>query len=190
MSPRIEPLRDPRAEVREALAKTIPRGGEPLNIFTTLAHHPRLMRRLNVLAGLFVTHGLLPVRERELVILRVGWRRRAEYEFGQHTLIAREAGLSEEEVARVCRENLEGWSPDDADLLRLADEVVDLGRVRDGTWDRLSARFPAPQMLELVALAGFYVMVSAILTSVGVERDPGVPGWPPDAEAPRSGNSF
>ena len=43
----------------------------------------------------------LPERERELVILRMGWNCRSGYEFGQHRRIGQQAGLTLEEVERV-----------------------------------------------------------------------------------------
>src|SRR5262249_38132885 len=90
--PRIAPLTDPTPEVKELLDKTKIREGPVLNIFATMAHHPRLLKRLNVLGGLFLGRGLLPARERELVILRTAWRTGCVYEFGQHTLLGRREG--------------------------------------------------------------------------------------------------
>src|SRR2546423_12722776 len=103
-APRIPPVTDPSPEVVELLGKTAISDGPPLNIFATLAHHPRLLKRFNVLGGLFLGRGLLPARERELVILRTGWRTRCEYEFGQHTVLGRRAGLDDDEIRRVTRE--------------------------------------------------------------------------------------
>ena len=88
-------------EVAELLEKTKIGGGEALNIFRTMAHQPKLLKRFNVLGGAFLVHGLLPAREREIVILRVGWNCRSVYEFGQHTVIGRQAGLTDAEIAAV-----------------------------------------------------------------------------------------
>jgi len=75
--------------------------GTPLNIFGTIAHHPRLLKRFMNFAGLFLNKGLLPAREREIVILRVGWNCQSVYEFGQHTIIGERVGLSLDEVAAL-----------------------------------------------------------------------------------------
>jgi alkylhydroperoxidase family enzyme len=166
----------------EILARTGARAedGTPLNIFATLAHHPRLLNRFNVLGGLFLARGVLPARERELVILRTGWRTRCEYEFGQHVLIGRRAGLSDDEIRRVTADDAD-WAPGDALLIRLADEIHETRDVTDDLWEALSARWDDAALLELVALAGFYGMVAGLLNAARVQRDPGVPGWP---EAP------
>src|SRR5260370_22909657 len=61
--PRIRPVAEPDPEVAEVLSKTLTDArGAPLNIFATLATHPRLLKPLNVLGGLFLAHGLLPER--------------------------------------------------------------------------------------------------------------------------------
>lgn len=152
--------------------------GHPLNIFGTLAHHPLLLKRYIALGGVFLRFGLLPARERELVILRTGWRTGCEYEFGQHTPLGLAAGLTGEEVARVTRPGLEGWSPGDAALLELVDDLHRSDRASDATWARLAGRWSEPELVELLALVGFYRMTAGFLNSAGVEREKGVPGWP------------
>jgi len=122
---------------------------------------------------------LLPPRERELVILRVGWRARSIYEFGQHTLFGRDAGLTEAEIAAVAGDIRNGsWSEGEMALLEMVDELVDDDCVSDVTWSRLSQRWNPPELVELVLLIGFYRMVSSSLNTFGVELEEGVPGWP------------
>src|SRR5690606_15025781 len=96
-APRVPPLpadqRDPRVEEVLALLRA-PDGGE-LNIFTPLAHHPKLLRRWSDFGGTLLAGGLLPPRDRELLILRTGWRCRSAYEWGQHVLIGLASGLTQ-----------------------------------------------------------------------------------------------
>jgi alkylhydroperoxidase family enzyme len=163
----------------EVLAKTAVRDGEPLNIFRTLAHQPTLLKRFNALGGAFLAHGLLPARERELVILRVGWNCRSVYEFGQHTLMGREAGLTEAEVAALATTRAGGpWSDDDEALIALADEICADDCASDATFDALRKRWSDAELVELVALVGFYRMVSGMLNTLGVQPEDGLPGWP------------
>ena len=82
-------------ELRATLAGALTHDGRPLNIFGALGQHPKLLKRFNLLGGFLLNKGLLPERERELVILRIGWNARAEYEFGQHTVIGRRCGLTD-----------------------------------------------------------------------------------------------
>jgi alkylhydroperoxidase family enzyme len=183
--PRIAPVATLTPDQQEMIGQGLFAGDRPLNIFTSLAHHPRLLRRFALLGGAFLTDGLLPPREREVVILRVGWRCQSVYEFGQHTLLGRRAGLTDAEIAALAEARDHEWSDGDQALIALADELCATNNVSDATWARLAGRFSEPELLELVLLAGYYRMVSGFLNTIGIELDPGVPGWP--ARAPTAG---
>jgi len=178
--PTVDPAPDAvGADLAATLSKTILRDGQALNIFLTLGHHPGLLQRFNALGGAFLAHGLLPAREREIVILRIGWNCRSVYEFGQHTLLGRDAGLTEAEIAALATTRATGpWSPQEEALIGLADELCADDCVGDTTFDALRRRWNDAEIVELVALAGFYRMVSGLLNTLGVEPEPGVPGWP------------
>ena len=185
MAPRIPPNESPEPEALELLAQSPAIGGRPLNIFGTLAHHPKLLRRYNALGGLFLFAGRLAPRDRETVILRVAWRTGSVYEFGQHTRIGLEAGLTEEEITRLARPGVEGRPPGERLLVEMVDELQRDDRVGDRTWEGLSERYSEPELIELLALAGFYRMTAGLLNSLGVEAEPGVPGWPPGSTPAR-----
>ena len=67
--PRVEPLAPEEidAEMRARFGD-----GPILNIFRTLAHHPKLMKRWLVFGNHVLAKSSLSPRDRELVILRVG----------------------------------------------------------------------------------------------------------------------
>jgi 4-carboxymuconolactone decarboxylase len=182
-SPRIAPVSDPSPEQTELLesAGLSAPGGAPMNIFGTLAHNPRMLRRFNQLGGALLFRSSLPDREREIVILRVGWNARSVYEFGQHTVIGRRVGLSEAEVAALAGGDLTGWSEPDRALVGMADDLCAEDCVSDATWARLASTWSEAQLVELLVLGGFYRLVSGFLNSAGVQLDPGVPGWPASA---------
>ena len=94
-TPRVAPLpvAEMDAEIRERLGD-----GPVLNIFRTLANHPKLMKRWLVFGNHVLGRSTLPPRERELVILRIGWLCRSGYEWGQHVGIALGSGLSQAEI--------------------------------------------------------------------------------------------
>ncbi len=169
------------------------RDGPPLNIFRTLAHEPDLFRAFTRLGGYLLRDGRITAREREIVILRVGWRAGSEYEFGQHTVIGRAVGLTAEEITRLATDSVDGWPDEDAALVRLADDLCADDVVSDETWRELDGRWDAGQLLELLVLAGYYRLVSGMLSSVGVALEATTPGWPDGTEAvrraPRDGTS-
>jgi 4-carboxymuconolactone decarboxylase len=166
-------------ELRTTLAGALTLDGRPLNIFGVLGHHPKLLKRFNLLGGFLLNKGLIPERERELVILRIGWNARAVYEFGQHTVIGRRCGLSDVEIEALTKAPDEHvWSADDRALVAMADELSADDCVSEPTWAALSTRWSEAELVELLVLAGFYRLVSGFLNSAGVQLDDGVPGFP------------
>ncbi len=179
-TPRIAPVGDPSMlteEARDLLGGTSL--GPAVNIFRTFIHHPKLLKRWLVFGNHVLFKSTLPARERELLILRTGWRCRAEYEWGQHVVIGRAAGLTDSEIERVALgPDAAGWDPFDATLLRAADELHDDHIVSDATWSALGERYGTQQLMDLVFTVGQYTLVSMALNSFGVQLDPDVPGFP------------
>lgn len=178
--PRINPL--PEAEwtdEQRELIQVAERGGpDALNIYRTLAHHPKLLKRWGVFGAHVLYKNSLPARERELLILRTGWLCRSEYEWGQHVLIGRQAGLSDEEIDHVkAGPDDPAWSEHDAALLRAADELNSDAFISDATWDALTSRLRTEQLVDLVFTVGQYHIVSMALNTLGVQLDDGVPGF-------------
>jgi 4-carboxymuconolactone decarboxylase len=153
--------------------------GPTMNIFATFAHHPKLMKRWMVFGNHVLAKSTLAARDRELLILRTGWNCRAPYEWGQHVVIARRVGITDEEIGRIAvGPDAQGWDPFDASLLRAADELHTDSSISDATYRSLAERYAEPQMLDLVFTVGQYHVVSMALNSMRVERDDGVTGVP------------
>lgn len=161
------------AEIRDALGP-----GAGLNIFRTLAHHPKLLKRWLVFGNHVLAKSTLPARERELVILRTGWLCRAPYEWGQHVVIGRTAGLADDEIRRIAAGPDAGWDARDRALLQACDELHARSEVSDATWAALAAHYDAKQLLDIVFTIGQYTLVSMVLNTLGVQPEPGLPGFP------------
>jgi 4-carboxymuconolactone decarboxylase len=174
--PRIAPLEEEAidTDIRE------PFGAGPIdNIFRTLAHHPKLMKRWMVFGNHILSKSSLPPRERELAILRVGWLCRAEYEWGQHVVIGKRTGLTDEEIERITRDpDAEGWSEHDRAILCAVDELRNDAFITDTTWKALSEHFDTQQLMDLIFTVGQYNLVSMALNSLGVQLDERLPGFP------------
>lgn len=179
-SPRIAPLVDLTPELQTIMGGGINSpAGTPLNIFGTIAHHPKLLKRFMNFAGLFLNKGLLPAREREIVILRVGWNCQSVYEFGQHRIIGQRVGLSLSEIdALTKKSDANKWSDRDAALIAMSDELCADNCVSDATWKLLATDWKEDELIELVMVAGTYRLVSGFLNTMGVELDANTPGWP------------
>ena len=167
--PRLEPLSDDRIdpEIRARFGD-----GPILNIFRTLARHPKLMKRWLVFGNHILRKNTLPPRERELVILRIGWLCRSGYEWGQHVAIGRDCGLSDAEIDRIADgPGAAGWSDVDRLLLRATDELHADAFVSDATWQGLAERFSPEQCMDLVFTVGQYNLVSMALNTFGVQPE-------------------
>jgi alkylhydroperoxidase family enzyme len=85
---------------------------------------------------------------------------------------AERARLSPEEVASTCEEADAGaFSPRERLLLRLVDELHDTAQVSDTLWQALAAEWTAEQLIELIALAGFYHLISFMTNALRIPKE-------------------
>lgn len=183
MTQRIPPTTPSEREERteELLAAMRRPDGTDLNIFATLAHHPRLLKRWSAFGGTLLFGGVLPNRDRELLILRTAWHCKAEYEWGQHVLLARAAGITDDEIDRIPSEEIsEDWAARDRALLQAADELHNSSVISDETWNVLAEDYDYQQLIEVCMVVGQYHMVAFTLNSLGVELEaaPGLARFP------------
>ena len=180
---RIAPLEPPYVEpVQAALDRIMPKGVPPLALFRTLAVNQRVF--LRVMAGGLLDRGSISLREREIVIDRTCARCGSEYEWGVHVaFFAERVGFTPEQVAASCGpEASAGAFPDRERLLiRLVDALHDEARVDDALWAALRAEWTEAQLIELVALTGFYHLISFVTTALRIPPEPYGARFPPTA---------
>jgi alkylhydroperoxidase family enzyme len=180
-SPRIDPLppadRDPRTDELLRSLRLDP-DGDDLNLFTTLAHHPRLLKRWSAFGGLLLAGGTLPARDREVLILRTAANTGADYEWGHHLVIGATTGLSDAEMAGLASAEAVTGSDHHALLVRAADELHADDVLSDATWAALAEGYDTQQLIEVPMVVGQYHLVAFTLNSLGVQREDGVEGLP------------
>ena len=178
-TPRLDPIQPEEwtDEIKKILQPNVDKG-TVFNIFKTLSHHPDLFRRWLVFGNHVLFKSTLPPRERELIILRIGWLCEAEYEWAQHVLIGKETGLTAEEIDRIkAGPNARGWSEADKLLLQATDELRKDAFITDTTWNGLSQHFDTKQLMDVVFAVGQYNLVSMALNTLGVQLDDGLEGF-------------
>jgi len=153
--------------------------GRLLNIFRTMANHPKLTKRWMVFANHVLGGSTLPPRERELIILRTGYLCGSGYEWAQHVGIGRAAGLTDDEITRIGVPGLAGWSDADSTLLAATDQLVHDKFIDDATWAALSGTWNQQQLMDIVFAVGQYTLVSMALNSFGVQIEGDTPKFPP-----------
>ena len=175
-NPRLAPTTE---ENWDAETRGIVTAGGRLNVFATLAHHPKLLKRWLVFGNHVLAKSTLGPRERELAILRVGWNCRAEYEWAQHVAIARDCGVTDEEIERVAGgPQAAGWDERDQALLRATDELHADHFVTDATWQALARHYDTQQLMDFVFTVGQYTLVSMALNTLGVQLEEGAARFP------------
>jgi AhpD family alkylhydroperoxidase len=184
-SPRIPPLPPDQwgDDVRAGIAALRPaaatqelrrsKGGpKGLNVLGTLAQHPTLMHAYHSFNGHILYTNSLDARQRELLVLRVAARRGAEYEWAQHVHIARDAGLTDDEIGRIAEgDHAADWSPLEGAMLRAVDELLADARITDATWSDLARELDRHQLMDLVFTVGAYDLLAMAFRSFGVELD-------------------
>lgn len=198
MKPRISPVLPPewKGEVLEAVS-AFPNGrdfvlsrhqlGEApggMHALGTMLRHPVLAKAFLTFNNHISVTSTLPKRTRELLILRIGWLRQAEYEFIQHLVLGARAGLSAAELERVqLGPDAPGWDPDDAGLLRAVDELHADACISEATYARLSRKLDAAQLLDLVFTVGCYDVLAMAFKTFGVALEPGATPLDPAVRA-------
>lgn len=162
MIPRIEPLSAPYpAEVQAAFDRIMPPGVEPLALFRTLSSVPRIWEKFR--AASLLDKGPLGLRQREIVIDRVCARCGCDYEWGVHVaFFANRVELSDAQVQALATDSADAavWSAEERLLIRAVDALHDTIDIPDALWRALAAVFSREQILEVIALCGFYRTVA------------------------------
>ena len=119
-------------------------------------------------------------RDRELLILRIGWNSQSEYEWSEHVGPvggARKMGLPIERIP--AGPDAPGWDAFEANLLRFVDEMYRDCVVSDRTWNALKQRYDDRMMIDATITPANYRMVSLALNMLGVQSNPGEETLPP-----------
>ncbi len=178
-TPRINPIHeDDWNEIqRAALGRQIIRG-KVANIFRTFANHVPLAKRWMVFANHILFKSTLSPRDREIVILRIGWLCQAEYEWGQHVIIGKDVGMTGEEIASIKEgASASEWNEHESLLINATDELHSDAFISDETWNGLVKSYSDQQMMDLVFTIGQYNLVSMALNTFGVQLDADIKGF-------------
>jgi alkylhydroperoxidase family enzyme len=160
----LTPLEPPYSEeITSVLASYPSQDGYVLGLFRTFANSLR-----------FLTKGVpnhldkaspLPLRVREIVILRVTANKECEYEWGVHvSIFAHAAKLTPEQIADTCKreQNADIWTSLERDLIAAIDQLCALGKMDAQTLAGFRAAFNLEQQLEIFALCGTYQTISFV----------------------------
>lgn len=171
--PRVAPLPESQwtAEHRARVDRWLPevRIG---NAFRTLLHVPELIDAVMPFLTYTANDSTLPARDREMLILRTAWLAQSSYLWADHVPTARTVGLTAEQMRRIAvGPSAPGWTPFEATLLSLADELFRNSSVRDGTWAALEFRYDLFSLVDAVMTVNQTTLLSMLFNSFGVQPD-------------------
>lgn len=185
--PRIAPLCETEiSEEARAISAQLGRaagveGGDrrhaPPEIVATLLKHPRLYEKDLGLGLELLGRPIIAPRDRELAVLRSAWLLGAPFEWGEHVLIGKRAGLTSAEIERITQGSAaSGWSPRDRAVLRAAEELRADAMIGDETWRELAAYLDEAQLIELTCVIGVYTKVAYMQNALRLRLTPSNPG--------------
>lgn len=145
----------------------------PLAVLRMLAHAPTTFEPGLAFSRALLDELALPAQVRELVILHVAQLSRCEYEWVQHADIARHCGVTDAQIDAVRRADLGAACLPSATraALRLTCEVVRDVRPSDRALALAQESFTSRQIIELVMVAGWYMMIARVVETSGVNPE-------------------
>lgn len=171
--PRIPPLPEAQwTDVHRALVEKHARDGRVGNGFGTLLNVPELAEAMMPFINYISTDSSLSPRHRELLILRTAWLCRNDYVWADHAPVARDVGLTGDELRSIAQgPDAGGWDPFERTLLRLADELFRNSSVTDATWGVLAERYDLYNRVDAVMTVNEFTLLSMLFNSLGVQPD-------------------
>ncbi|MCP3810930.1 carboxymuconolactone decarboxylase family protein [Mycobacteriaceae bacterium Msp059] len=148
--------------------------GAAPNVLATMVRHPALAGAFNKFGNVLLREPAIGHRERELMLLRVAWRTRTQYEWVHHVRLAAQYGLDADDVQGVIDGVSDHWSALESDLVGVADQLLDNYRIDDETWRRLTRHLDERQLVELPFIVGAYTCLAMAFNSWNLQVEHGV----------------
>jgi alkylhydroperoxidase family enzyme len=149
-----------------------PRDPSRFDILGVLAQHPEMAREFLAYNAFLLQRGEVPLRLRELAILRLAHARRSAFFWGEHVRVALAGGLSDDDIARLARGSGE-FDGVDRLVLEATDQLLADGRADATTWRGLVDQLGTHQAMELIFVVGTYAMLAMACDTFGLEPPPG-----------------
>lgn len=133
------------------------RGNVP-NMFRTVAHRPEIFQTMIAHFEAVLHTGTLPLKLKELVIVRTSQLNHCEYCLSSHSRIAKKLGWSEDQLAHLEEyASREDFTVAEKAALRLAELMTRNDRpLNDAEWQEMRAAYSEGEIVELMAAIGLF----------------------------------
>jgi 4-carboxymuconolactone decarboxylase len=140
--------------------------------FQVLMPVPPLADRIAELGAYLRFNGILAAPERELAVLAVARELECQYEWSGHEAIARRDGTRPEAIEIVrARGALDGLTERERLVVTVVQTLIRDRRLPDSLFATARDTLGQAHLVELVAVIGFYTMISYVLNGFGLEPD-------------------
>lgn len=145
-----------------------------LNVFRVLANAPHVFVGWTQMVDELFDSPTFSLRMREVVTLRVAHLQESRYELSQHRGIARNAGLSEQEIKAILDTgdlDAAGFSRTERLVIDLVTELCTTRRWSDDSFAAGHAALGDEALMELLMLVSCYYGLALVLNAVDVDVD-------------------
>lgn len=140
-------------------------------VLRTFGHHPALANAFSPLNVHLLSNNTLPVKLRQIAIMRLAWITGATYMWSSHLNTSKLCGLTDEFYGPVQRGADDPYfTAFERVVIRATEELVNDRKIGDANWAALSAEWDEKQMLDFLFTVGCYTMVAGVMRSTGAER--------------------
>ena len=153
--------------------------------FNVLLRSPEMGDIAQNLGACLRYHSSLPRKLNEFAIVITGRYWNAQYEFYAHRPLAIQAGMKESILdALAAGKRPSGMQPDEEAIYNFCTELEQSRQVSDATFKAVADKFGERGTVDLIAIQGYYTLVSMILN---VDKYPLPDGAKPPLKLPPSG---
>jgi 4-carboxymuconolactone decarboxylase len=140
-------------------------------VLRTFAHHPALANAFSPLNIHLLTENTLPVRQRQIAIMRTAWICNCTYMWSSHLRTTQRCELPTALFDPIKQGADDPYfTPFEAVIIRATDELVEYKTISGENWEMLSTEWNKQQQLDFMFTVGCYAMVAGVMNSAGVER--------------------
>jgi 4-carboxymuconolactone decarboxylase len=176
--PRMQPVRQEEmtGDMRAFLQKWtggIFRQADSNPVLLTFAHHPQLAELFSQLNIHLLSTSTLPVKQRQIAIMRLAWICKATYMWSSHLSTSMRSGL-QPDMFRPIQVGADDpyFTQFERVVIRATEELVNDRKIGDASWHALMQEWNNQQMLDFLFTVGAYVTVAGVMRSAGVQRNP------------------
>lgn len=142
------------------------------HVLNTLAQHPEVGELFLVFNRYLLKSSTLPVRLRQIAIMRVAWLKKSRYIWSSHLRTSQRAGL-EDGIFDPVKNGADDpyWTEDEKIILKATDQLTTSTDLDDNHWQELRTILNEQQILDFLFTLGAYIQMSMVTNVLRIERE-------------------